>query len=153
MLEEECVAHVELSWTEAAIAPKRSAPTWAALDRWSAAVDGASEPCLVIDSYANIVAASASASELLGFASARAALGACLYDHALPLSDFTSEGAELSNDDIQRIPPIQALTSGLLARGVLRVRTAREIVTMDAVSTPVLDGDVIVGSLTFFCVV
>jgi hypothetical protein len=147
------VAHVELSWTEAAVESKPTPPDWNAIDRWATAVDRANEPCVVIDSYANIAAVSASASQLLAFASPRAAIGACLYDHALPLLDFTSEGGNLSDDDIQRIPPIQALTSGLLARGVLRVRTGREVITMDAVSTPLLDGDVIVGSLTFFCVV
>jgi hypothetical protein len=147
------VAHVELSWTSSAIEPKPLPTDWTAIDRWSTAVDRANEPCVVIDSYANIAAASVSASTLLGFASPRSAIGACLYDHALPLLDFTSEGSSLSSDEIQRIPPIQALTSGLLARGVLRVRTGGDIITMDAVSTPLLDGDVIVGSLTFFCVV
>jgi hypothetical protein len=147
------VAHVELSWTESATSPTSRTPQWNTVDRWSAAVDSANEPCVVIDSYANIAAASVSASRLLGFSSPRAALGACLYDRALPLLDFTAEGVGLSTDDIQRIPPIMALTSGLLARGVLRVRLGGDIVTMDAVSTPLLDGDVVVGSLTFFCVV
>jgi len=147
------VAHVELSWTESVFDPKPRMSDWSAVDRWSTVVDGANEPCVVIDSFANIAAVSESASDLLGFASPRAAIGACFYDHAVPLLDFTSEGASLSSDDIQRIPPILALTSGLLARGVLRVRTARDIITMDAVSTPLIEGGVIAGSLTFFSVV
>jgi len=150
------VAHVELSWTESPVLPrprKPDKPAQSAVDRWSAAVETANEPCVVIDNFANIAAASVAASHLLGFASPRAAIGQCLYDDALPLLDFTSEGGSLGSDEIQRIPPILALTSGLLARGVLRIRTAGDIVTMDAVSTPLVEADLVVGSLTFFCVV
>jgi PAS domain-containing protein len=147
------VAHVELSWTESTVEPLQRTPQWNSVDRWSTVVDNANEPCMVIDSYGNIVAVSDAGSRFLGFASARVAIGACLFDRVLPLLDFTSEGGELSADEIQRIPPILALTSGLLARGVLRIRTAGEITTMDAVSTPLLDNDTVVGSLTFFCVV
>jgi len=40
-----------------------------------------------------------------------------------------------------------------LARGLLRVRLGDDIVTIDAVATPLwADGDV-AGSLTFFCTV
>jgi len=153
------VAHVELSLTEASTVAHRrsvtsaSAPGWGTVDRWSSAVDAANEPCMVIDGFATIVAISGPAASLLGFPSAGEAIGQSLYDHAFPLLDFTAEGAELSHDEIQRTPPVLALTSGLLARGVLRVRTGGEIFTMDAVSTPLLDGSALVGSLTFFCVV
>jgi PAS domain-containing protein len=147
------VAHVELSWTESTIEPLQRTSQWNSVDRWSAVVDNANEPCMVIDSYGNIVAISDAGSKFLGFSSPRVAIGACLFDRALPLLDFTSEGGELSADEIQRIPPILALTSGLLARGVLRVRSGGEVTTMDAVSTPLIDTDGVVGSLTFFCVV
>jgi hypothetical protein len=148
------VAHVELSWTESSIEPLQRTPQWNSVDRWSTVVDSAHEPCMVIDSYANIVSLSESGSLLLGFAPPRSAIGVCLFDRTLPLLDFTSEGGDLSVDEIQRIPPILALTSGLLARGVLRIRTADDVTTMDAVSTPLLDhNEAIVGSMTFFCVV
>lgn len=153
------MAHVELSWTgsppheqriPSSLERSRLDP---AVERWAAAVDEANEPCMVIDSFANIVSMSQSACALLGFGSAREAIGQCLYDRAFPLLDFTSERAELNDDEIQRTPPVLALTSGLLARGVLRVRGDGRFVTMDAVSTPLKDGAIVLGSLTFFCLV
>jgi len=153
------VAHVELSWTEPSAthqprsATRRSRTGGNSVDRWAAAVDGANEPCMVIDRYATIASISATAITLLGFASTSDALGQCLYDRALPLIDFTADGSELGDDEIQRTPSVVALTSGLLARGVLRVRTGGEVTTMDAVATPLRQDDAVVGSLTFFSVV
>jgi hypothetical protein len=49
------------------------------------------------------------------------------------------------------MPSIQALLSERLARGLLRVRLGDEILTIDAVATPLLENGHVVGSLTFFC--
>ncbi len=144
--------HVELSWGS-----PTQATTWISdsnsVHRWASTVAGAYEPCMVLDRRAHIAAASMPACRLLGFAGPDDAIGRWLFDHSLPLLDFTSEGAPLSDEDLQRIPPVLALSSGLLARGVLRVRTRDDIITMDAVSTPLRDHEVVIGSLTFFCVV
>lgn len=123
------------------------------VDRWAGAADDANEACLVIDSSGVIAAASPSACDLLGFDSAQAVIGQCLYDGVLPLLDFTSSAAALIGGDVRKTPPILALTSGRLARGLLRVRSAGEIVTMDAVATPLCENGVVIGSLTFFCLV
>ena len=147
------MAHVELSWTESPPSAMPRIPERRSVHMWSATVDGAHEPCMVINDLAVIAAASMPACRLLGFTGPNEAIGQCLFDHALPLLDFTSDGAPLSSEELQRIPPVLALSSGLLARGVLRVRSRNEIITMDAVSTPLHEFDRVVGSLTFFSVV
>lgn len=123
------------------------------VDRWVAAVNGANEAALVIDSQAVIAAASPMACTLLGFGRPEAAIGQCLYADVLPLLDFTSSAGALAGGDFQKIPPILALTSGRLARGLLRVRCGGDIVTMDAVATPLWERGVVIGSLTFFCLI
>jgi hypothetical protein len=145
------VAHVELSWTESPTPAAPWVPDSNSVDRWSLTVASAYEPCLVVDHDATIAALSLAACDLLGFAGPRDAFGRSLWEHALALVDFTSEGVPLSDDELQRIPPVLPLTSGLLARGVLRVRARDGIKTMDAVSTPLLEGKTVIGSLTFFC--
>jgi hypothetical protein len=69
----------------------------------------------------------------------------------LPLVDFTAAASVLPDTEISKIPAVQALLSERLARGLVRVRVRDEIVTMDAVATPLFDGEETVGSLTFFC--
>jgi hypothetical protein len=145
------VAHVELSLSESLPLPLQRIPDWNSVDRWTMAVDGATEPCLVIDSYSAIAAVSASASKMLGFDLPEAAVGQCLLAEVLPLVDFTSAGGTLAEGEVNRIPPVLALTSGRLARGLMRTRAHGEIITMDALSTPLWEHDTVIGSLTFFC--
>ncbi len=143
---------VELSWGSPTLAE-----TWISdsnsVHRWASTVAGAYEPCMVVDRRSYIAAASMPACRLLGFEGPDDAIGRRLFDRCLPLLDFTAEGSTLSDEDLARIPPVLALSSGLLARGVLRVRTRGDIITMDAVSTPLRDHERVIGSLTFFCVV
>ena len=146
------MAHVELSWTEAPAAMPRI-PEWNTVDRWAATVDGANEACMVIDKLGRVAAVSTPACRLLGFSTPEAARGQSLFAGAIALRDFTSDGAALSQDEVLRIPPVVVLTSGLLARGVLRARVGKDTVTMDAVSTPLRERDQVIGSLTFFSVV
>jgi hypothetical protein len=150
LLQEAFVAHVELSWTESPAPAMPRSPEWSTIDRWAETVMGASEPCMVIDSLGRVAAVSVSACRLLGFASPAAARGQSLFGGAIALRDFTSDGAALSQDEVQRIPPVVVLTSGLLARGVLRARVGSDTITMDAVSTPLRERDQVIGSLTFF---
>jgi PAS domain-containing protein len=153
------VAHLEMSLTDpfTPVAPSADAMDFASrgsvrsVDRWIDAVDGANEACLVIDAAAVISAASHRACELLGFASPEDAAGQCLYDGVLPLLDFTSAATPLPDAEISKVPPVQALRSKRLARGLIRVRAGREVMTVDAIATPLWEHDVVVGSLTFFC--
>ena len=154
------MAHLEMSLTEPFAIPA-SEPADdcsddlmpSTVDHWADAVDRATEPCIVIDAKAVIAAASPAASRLLGFADPAAAVGACLHDGVLPLIDFAATANPLPETELAKIPPVQALLSERLARGLLRVRLGGDVVTIDAVATPLLEGGHVVGSLTFFCTV
>lgn len=154
------VAHLEMSLTEpfaipaselAALSPDDLIPS--TVDHWADAVDRATEPCIVIDARAIVAAASPAACRLLGFVDPSAAVGVCLHDGVLPLIDFAATASPLPDTELAKIPPVQALLSERLARGLLRVRLGGDVVTIDAVATPLLEGATVVGSLTFFCTV
>lgn len=146
--------HVELSLTDGpAVAARRwSRPATSSLDRWAATVADASEPCLVIDAQAVIVSASASCAELIGLPDARAAQGRRLREALVPLVDFTAAQAQLDQAEVDKIPPLLAIASGLMARGLIRLvcPDTNHATTLDAISTPLLDQGAVAGSLTFF---
>ncbi|MGI5180013.1 hypothetical protein ACQEVZ_27155 [Dactylosporangium sp. CA-152071] len=120
------------------------------LDRWAATVAEAAEPSLVIDDKAVIVAVSASFEDLLGLT--ESAIDRPLVDGVLQLLDF-GDGGALDASEINKTPPLLALSSGRLARGLLRVRCATGPRTFDAIATPLLQDGQVVGSLTFFSAV
>jgi PAS domain-containing protein len=146
------VAHVELSVSEPLAGPDRDAPSdpEGSLSRWGRVVTEAGEPCLVLDGVFEIVAVSPTASRLLGFPDEESAVGRRLSEGVIPLVDFTSPPVPLPESDLEKIPPRLAYSSGRLARGLLRVQTSTEVRTIDAVATPLFDGDKPIGSLTFF---
>jgi hypothetical protein len=149
------VAHVELSLTESLLPHARQAlyeDFDSTLDRWCGAVVGAAEPSLVIDGLALIIAVSESCCSLLGLGDPASAMGRPLLD-GVRLVDFTAARSELTSPEIVKIPPLLALSSGRLARGLLRVRCADRVCTVDAIATPLRDGDLVMGSLTFFAAV
>jgi hypothetical protein len=141
------VPHVELSVSDPHV---RRTPVGSSLDQWAAAVTDAAEPCLVIDAQAVIVALSESCRTLLGLD--RSAVGQSLFDGVLRLLDFSSAASTLADGELNKIPPLLALSSGRLARGLLRVACADggAACTLDAIATPLLDGEKPAGSLTFF---
>lgn len=151
------MAHVELSLSGAFV-PQARTPVESEfvsnIDRWAATVWQAVEPCLVIDAHHTVVAASPAGSDLLGLAKGADVVGKPLLggEGALRLVDFTAAGSELSSQEMDKIPPIMALTSERLARGLLRIQQQGEErhVTVDAVSTPLLENGHVVASLTFF---
>lgn len=165
------MAHVELSLTEsfvprtcqdtddtvagdlvdgAALPDALAIDRLATLQRWSAVVRGAAEPSLVIDSREIIVGASGSCCELLGLGGPGTAVGRCLLNE-VRLIDFTANQGELTEPEMASIPPLLAVTSGRLARGLLRVQRVGQLpTTLDAIAAPLLDNEVVVGSLTFF---
>jgi hypothetical protein len=147
------VAHVELSLSEAYVsqAPTRWRPaSYGGLARWSATAATADETCLVIDRDLLIVAVSVRCGELLGVGDPAEAVG-CSLVGALRLIDFTAAGCQLDETEIDKIPPVLAITSRQLARGLMRVQTAADSgTTVDAIATPLLDNGDVAGSLTFF---
>lgn len=149
------MAHVELSLSEVFV-PTAGTPTEQGsdnFDQWSLVVSAADEPCLLIDADARVVAISASGCELLGLGDPRDVIGRPLFDGGLRLLDFTANRGELTEPEIDKIPPLLALSSGRLARGLLRVQGVSpdaSDATVDAISTPVLTDGAVAGSLTFF---
>jgi PAS domain-containing protein len=151
------VAHVELSISDPHLArpsdltdPSAESMVESSLDRWAATVAEAAEPSLVIDDKAVIVAVSASFEDLLGLT--ESAIDRPLVDGVLQLLDF-GDGGALDASEINKTPPLLALSSGRLARGLVRVRCASGPRTFDAIATPLLQDGQVVGSLTFFSTV
>ena len=70
----------------------------------------------------------------------------------LRLLDFNAVSGELPGWEVDKIPPLLAITSGGLARGLLRVAGAAAATSAPSTRspTPLRDGDEVVGSLTFF---
>jgi hypothetical protein len=149
------VAHVELSLSEV-FAPASRTPTEPGRDnvgQWSAMVSHAEEPCLLIDADTRVVAISSAGCELLCLGAPEDVVGLPLLEGGLRLLDFTAARGELTEQETDKIPPLLALHSGRLARGLLRVQPAGEDApdaTVDAISTPVLTDGSVAGSLTFF---
>jgi hypothetical protein len=114
------------------------------------AVADAAEPSLVIDAEAVVIALSPACHEMLDLESP--AVGRRLLDVLRPL-DFSAAGVALDQGEVGKIPPLLALASGRLARGLLRVGCHEGACTLDAIATPLLDGSRTVGSLTFFNIV
>jgi hypothetical protein len=141
------VPHVELSVSEPAFTHPRSTFD-SSVAKWAKAAADAEEHCLVIDHGALIVAISASFEALLGLTVT--AIGRPMVGSVLKLLDF-GDGLELDEAEIGKTPPLLALSSGRLARGLMRVRSADgSSRTLDAISTPLIEQDTIAGSLTFF---
>lgn len=161
--------HVELSITDfgpvtppaphpvpEAAAPT-SAPAQSAVDpdrltdplaHWVRAVASAIEPCLVIDADGVIVAMSPSCVELMSLTSSP--VGADLRKGPIRLIDFSADGGKLSKSEVDKVPPVLAVSSGRLARGLIRVRCGEAVVTLDAIATPIGHTRSVAGSLTFF---
>ncbi|MEV0805488.1 PAS domain-containing protein [Micromonospora sp. NPDC050200] len=149
------MAHVELSLSEV-FAPASRTPTEPGSDnvgQWSAIISHAEEPCLLIDADTRVVAISSSGCRLLCLGAPEDVVGLPLLEGGLRLLDFTAARGELTEQETDKIPPLLALHSGRLARGLLRVRPASQDApdaTVDAISTPVLTDGSVAGSLTFF---
>jgi hypothetical protein len=149
------VAHVELSLSGAFVPQARTpggSEFVSSVERWTSTVATAVEPCLVIDVTTTILAVSPSCSELLGLGKPADAVNQPLLGNVLRLIDFTAGGGVLDEPEIEKIPPLLAIRSKRLARGLMRVQTDGDQahLTVDAIATPLLEGDQVVASLTFF---
>jgi hypothetical protein len=145
------VAHVELSLSESFVPQSEGgAPVVAGMACWARSVNKAEEACLVIDADGRIVAASTSCHELLGLGAPGGAVGRFLLD-GVRLVDFTAAREELTEAEVETTPPLLALSSGRLARGLMRVHDGADFdATVDAIATPLSQDGKVVGSLTFF---
>lgn len=116
---------------------------------WHAAVQSSQEACLLLDGDARVVAASSAVGAVLG-TTAGSAVGAKFVDLVTAV-DFTSGAAPAPAVEFERsMPPLRALATGGLARGLLRLRSAAGLVTYDVVAVP-LAGQA--GALAFFLAV
>ena len=112
---------------------------------WSQRVEEAQETCLVLDSRGRVVAVSRGCALSLNLDPATA-LGKPLLDLVV-LVDFSQTGVPVEDPD-QQLPPLKALRSGSLARGLVRLRLARGVLaTYDVVGVPLAAGQ---GALGFF---
>ncbi|MDG4804090.1 hypothetical protein [Micromonospora sp. WMMD980] len=150
------MAHVELSLSEVFASPTdtRTEQETDNFAQWSGTVSRAAEPCLLIDADTTVVAISSSGCDMLCLGAPEDVIGLPLLEGGLRLVDFTASPSELTEQETDKIPPLLALLSGRLARGLLRVQGPGSDAgtTVDAISTPVLAGAAVAGSLTFFSV-
>jgi len=119
------------------------------LSMWADTAAVANEPCIVIDRVGDVVAVSPGCGELFGI-DVDAAAGHALAGDVLDLRDFSARQGILPDWEVKKIPPLLALSSRALARGLMRVWVGDAAETVDAISVPLVDAGVIVGSLTFF---
>jgi PAS domain-containing protein len=100
---------------------------------WLLAVRTSAEACLLLDADGRICAASSAAGNLVG--GMTDAIGAKFADLVSSV-DFTS-GAAPDLEPERSMPPLRALATGGLARGLMRVRVSDgTLVTYDVVAVP-----------------
>ncbi len=125
------------------------APLRETLRAWVTVVTSSADACIVLDREGRVAGLSASAAALVAEDPIQV-VGRRLVGDVFVVVDFSS-AAELMGEHVSA-PPTQAIESGVLSRGLLRLRRADKVtVTIDAVSAPLheTNGDII-GSLTFF---
>lgn len=140
------MAHMELSLSSL---PETSTSTDAGLSLWSAAVRGSADACMLLDTEAKVRATSTNCRELLGLADDIDSTDITLLESGIELLDFTASAGRLPYGEAHRMPPMQALTTGSLSRGLLRVYVGELPRTVDAVATPLHSTQTLIGSLTF----
>jgi len=151
------VAQIELSLSGGFV-PQARTPAEAEfvmnVERWSISVASAAEPCLIIDGASTILSISPSGSELLRLGKPADSVGQSLLG-GVRLIDFTAGGGELDEPEVEKIPPLLAIKTGRLARGLMRVQTepGNAHITVDAIATPLIENEQVVASLTFLSAV
>jgi len=119
------------------------------LAMWAETARMAGEACVVIDPDGKVFAASPGCGALFDIDVADA-VGQTLAGDVLDLRDFSTYQKVLPDWEIKKTPPLLAVSSAGLARGLLRVFVGNATKTVDAISVPLVESGVIVGSLTFF---
>jgi hypothetical protein len=112
---------------------------------WAQRVTEAQETCLVLNERGRVVAMSAGTAMSLNL-DPTACMGRPLLE-LVTLVDFSQIGVPVEDPDVQ-LPPLKALRTGTLARGLVRLRLAHGLlVTYDVVGVPLAGGQ---GALGFF---
>lgn len=112
---------------------------------WVKRVTEAQETCLLLDDRGRVVALSRGCALVLDVAP-EAAIGKALRDLVV-LVDFSATGVPVEDPELH-LPPLKALRSATMARGLVRLRVAPEVFpTYDVVGVPLAGG---VGALGFF---
>jgi PAS domain-containing protein len=149
------MAHVDLALSDLTDAG-RVLGVSGSLDLWAYPVSMANEPCLLVDTAGELVAASPACAMLLGI-DPQTAVGRPLVGDVLHLLDFGAIVSDLPAWEADKIPPRLAATTGGLARGLMRVRGPDGTpITVDVVSVPLRDNtpsSPVVGSLSFCALV
>lgn len=115
------------------------------LAEWALHVTRAQETALVINDRGRVVAVSTGCALALNL-DVTTCIGKPLLDLVV-LVDFSQAGVPVEDPDVQ-LPPLKALRSGSLARGLVRLRLGRGVLsTYDVVGVPLAGGR---GALGFF---
>jgi PAS domain-containing protein len=125
------------------------APLRETLRAWVSVVATSADACLVLDRDGRVAGLSTSAAALVNEEPA-GVVGRRLVGDVFVIIDFSSAAEPVGDHAI--VPPTQALHSGVLSRGLMRLRRGDGVtVTIDAIAAPLhaADGSLI-GSLTFF---
>ena len=112
---------------------------------WAERVTEAQETALLLNERGRVVAISTGAALALNL-DPTTCIGKPLLDLVVVV-DFTATGVPVEDPDVQ-LPPLKALRSRTMARGLVRLRLGRGVlVTYDCVGVPLAGGD---GALAFF---
>jgi PAS domain-containing protein len=125
------------------------APLRETLRAWVTVVATSADACLVLDRDGRVAGLSASSAALVNEEPANV-VGRRLVGDVFVIVDFSSAAEPVGDHAI--VPPTQALHSGVLSRGLVRLRRSDGVtVTIDAIATPLHAPDgALIGSLTFF---
>ena len=120
-------------------------PYAGSVGEWSKRITEAQETCLLLDGRGRVVTLSVGCALMLNVSTA-AAVGRPLRDLVV-LVDFTATGLPVEDPEVH-LPPLKALRSCAMARGLVRLRLAADVVaTYDVIGVPLAGG---VGALGFF---
>jgi PAS domain-containing protein len=125
------------------------APLRETLRAWVTVVTTSADPCLVLNRDGRVAGLSASAAALVAEAPFDV-VGRRLVGDVFTLVDFSSAAEPMADQSL--VPPTQAIATGVLSRGLVRLRRADGVtLTLDAIATPLhADDGSVIGSLTFF---
>jgi hypothetical protein len=112
---------------------------------WAERVTEAQETALLLNERGRVVAISTGAALALNL-DVTTCLGKALLDLVVVV-DFSATGVPVDDPDVQ-LPPLKALRSQTMARGLVRLRLGRGVLTTyDCVGVPLAGG---AGALAFF---
>ena len=117
------------------------------VEAWAPRVREAAEAMLLVDASGRLIALSAAAGRLLGL-DPTAATGAMLLD-LVQVVDFTAAAVPVPDPDVQ-LPPLRALATGRLNRGLVRLQSGHVVRSYDVVGVPLSEA---AGAVGFFATV